>query len=149
MKVFALAFVVTTFFFSINTSAQLYKQAAGIRIGPSSPAIRTGLTYRYFLNESTAAQGILSFGDGIGIAGLYEKHRPLNIESLQWFYGGGGYFASIDKEAYIGATGIVGVDYRFSQLPLNISLDWKPELNLIGGVYFEGATVGFSARYIF
>ena len=53
------------------------------------------------------------------------------------------------SSSYIGAAGIVGLIYKFDQLPLNISLDWKPELNIITNVAFEGSAVGVSARFTF
>jgi hypothetical protein len=34
-------------------------------------------------------------------------------------------------------------------LPLNLSLDWKPELNIIDNINFEPAAVGFSIRFTF
>jgi hypothetical protein len=49
----------------------------------------------------------------------------------------------------IGAAGIIGLDYNFPNIPLNLSLDWKPELNLIEKIGFEASTVGFSVRYRF
>ncbi len=145
-----LSLLLILFLFTVVTSyAQDYKQAAGVRIGPSTPAIKTGLTYRYFLNDKSAIEGILSVTDGLGICGLYEIHNPLSVEHLSWFYGAGGYVAGSNKKSYIGGAGIVGLDYSFADLPLNISLDWKPELNIVPSLYFEGSTVGFSVRYIF
>ncbi len=45
--------------------------------------------------------------------------------------------------------GIVGLDYTFQQVPINLSIDWKPELNLVRSVNFEAATVGLSIRFVF
>ena len=88
--------------------------------------------------------------DGIGICALYEWHFPVtSVEHLQWFAGGGAYTAYRDKTAFVGAAGIVGVDYKFQDIPLNISIDWKPELNVIESVGFEASGVGFSARFTF
>jgi hypothetical protein len=42
----------------------------------------------------------------------------------------------------------LGLDYNFTNLPLNLSLDWKPELSLIRTVNFEPAAVGISARFV-
>ncbi len=135
--------------FSSNTFAQDYKQAVGIRISPATPAIKTGITYKYFLNESAAVEGILSLSNGLGVGALYELHNPVNIDNLQWFYGAGAYVASSDKISYVGAMGIIGLDYKFPDIPLNISIDWKPELNIAEHFGFEGSGVGFSARFTF
>ncbi|MEO5892845.1 MAG: hypothetical protein ABIQ31_21525 [Ferruginibacter sp.] len=135
---------------SFSLKAQEYKTAAGIRLGPNSPAIAPGFTVKHFLDEQHAVEGIVGINDGIGLCALYEWHRPIvAVEHLQWFVGGGAYAAYRSKTSYIGAAGIVGVDYKFQDIPLNISIDWKPELNLIESVGFEASGVGFSARFTF
>ena len=124
-----------------------YKDAIGIRIGPSSPAIQSGITYRHFLNETNALEGLLSLSNGFGICALYEVHKPLPVENVQWFVGVGGYVSSINSSNYFGGAGLVGIDYIFPSIPLNLSIDWKPELNLAPRVFFEESGVGFSIRY--
>jgi hypothetical protein len=132
-----------------NDGESGYRNALGIRLGPSAPAVKSGITYKHFLGNGKALEGILSFGDGFGICGLYEIHKPLATENLQWFIGFGGYAGVSNKITNVGAAGIVGLDYRFPNLPLNLSLDWKPELNLVQKLGFEGSTVGLSVRYVF
>jgi hypothetical protein len=126
-----------------------YRNAVGIRLGPSVPAVKSGITFKHFLASNNAIEGILSFGDGFAICGLYEIHKPIAAENLQWFIGFGGYAGFVNKVTSIGAAGIVGLDYNFTNIPLNLSLDWKPELNIIEKVGFEGSTVGLSVRYRF
>jgi len=67
---------------------------------------------------------------------------------LQWFYGGGGY-VGFGGDTNVGGMGIIGLDYKFNNAPLNLSLDWKPELNIISDINFEPAAIGFSARFTF
>ena len=135
---------------SFSLKAQEYKTAVGIRLGPSSPAIAPGFTIKHFLDEKHAVEGIVGINDGIGICGLYEWHFPVtSVEHLQWFAGAGAYAAYRSSTSYIGGAGIIGVDYKFPDIPLNISVDWKPELNLIESVGFEASGVGFSARFTF
>jgi len=126
-----------------------YRNAVGIRLGPSAPAVKSGITYKHFLNNNNALEGILSFGDGFTVCGLYEIHKPLATENLQWLIGFGAYAGVTNKITNVGAAGVVGLDYQFGGIPLNLTLDWKPELNLIEKVGFEGSTVGLSVRYIF
>ncbi|MEO6548589.1 MAG: hypothetical protein ABIN94_11340 [Ferruginibacter sp.] len=137
-------------FLSFRLMAQEYQTAVGIRLGPSSSAITPGFTVKHFLDEQHAIEGILGINDGVGLCGLYEWHKPIpSVEHLQWFIGAGGYAASRSKTTYIGAAGIVGIDYKFQEIPLNISIDWKPELNILTNVGFEASGVGFSARFTF
>jgi hypothetical protein len=145
-----LLFLIILACFSISTKAQEYKTAVGIRLGPNSAAIAPGFTVKHFLNEKHAVEGIIGFKDGVGICGLYEWYHPVNsVEHMQWFIGAGGYAAYRTKTAYIGGAGIVGLDYKFPEIPLNISIDWKPELNIVETVGFEASGVGFSARFTF
>jgi hypothetical protein len=139
-------------FFTTTAIAQesSYKNALGVRLGSSVPTVKSGITYKHVLANNNAIEGILSFGDGVGICALYEIHKPINsVENLQWFIGGGGYVGFNNSNSNIGAAGIVGLDYKFANIPLNLSLDWKPELNIISKVGFEASGVGFSARFTF
>ena len=135
---------------SIAATAQSYTTAAGIRLGPNTAAISPGLTIKHFISDNTALEGIVGINNGLGICALYEKHFGINaVENLQWYAGGGGYAAFRNKTSSIGVAGIIGLDYKFDQIPLNISLDWKPELNIISKVGFEASAVGVSARFTF
>ncbi|MEI8060488.1 MAG: hypothetical protein WCG67_10045 [Ferruginibacter sp.] len=150
MKKSLLLFVVTfTISLSIKAQDNGYKDAIGVRLGSSVPAIKSGITYKHFIGNN-AIEGILSFGDGVGFCGLYEIHKPLgNTENLQWLVGFGGYVGLNNSTSNVGAAGILGLDYKFAQIPLNITLDWKPELNIVTKVGFESSGIGFSARFTF
>jgi hypothetical protein len=137
---------------TLTTKAQTessYKNAIGVRLGSSVPAVKSGITYKHFFSNK-AVEGIVSFGDGLAICGLYEIHKPISAtENLQWFYGFGGYLGINNSNNNAGAAGIVGLDYKFANIPLNLTLDWKPELNIVSKVGFEASGVGFSARFTF
>lgn len=135
---------------ALSSKAQEYKTAVGIRLGPNSAAISPGFTIKHFLNETNAVEGIVGISNGIGLCALYEWHHPIEaVDHLHWFVGAGGYAAFRYSSSFIGAAGIAGLDYKFDQIPLNISIDWKPELNIITNVAFEGSAVGVSARFTF
>lgn len=131
-------------------SAQAYQKGIGIRLGPNSAAITAGFTGKYFLNEKAAVEGIIGINNGLGICGLYELHFPIDaVNNLSWFAGAGGYVAFRSSTTFVGGAGIIGLDYKFDEIPLNLSLDWKPELNLISKVAFESSGIGLSARFTF
>lgn len=125
-----------------------YHNAIGLRLGSSVPAIKSGITFKHFFGKS-AVEAILSFGDGTAICGLYEIHRPIALSNLQWFIGAGGYVGSASSTNQAGGAGIIGLDFKFPIVPLNLSLDWKPELNLVSKIGFQTAGIGFSARFTF
>ena len=95
-------------------------------------------------------EGIIGINDGVGICGLYEIHFPIEaVPNLQWFAGPGAYIAFRNSATSFGAAGVVGLDYKFEELPLNLTIDWKPELNIISQVAFESSGLGISVRYTF
>ncbi len=148
-------------------SAQDYKTAIGIRGG--SP---TGITVKHFLNSNAAIEGILGLHyRGIEIVGLYEIHATaFQIVGLNWYYGGGAHVGSYNGYRYyngygpgrkasnpyyrdeyfvsVGVDGIIGLEYNIPAIPINISIDLIPTINLLGfrGIGFNG---GLSARYRF
>ena len=145
---------------SLNTlSAQDYKTALGVRLSSSSAKVNNAVSIKHFINSKVAIEGLLSFGDPLAIGALVELHKPLAASGLTWFYGAGGYLAFEKKvntttqktvtDTNLGAQGVVGLDYKFTNVPLNISLDWKPELNIVSDINFEPAAIGFTARFTF
>ena len=134
--------------------AQDYKTALGLRLSSSDPAVNNSVSIKHFLNPKLAIEGLFTFDKRAAIGGLLEVHNPMSTPGLQWFYGAGAYIGfDSDKtntdRALMGAQGIVGLDYKFANLPLNLTLDWKPELNIIDNINFEPAAVGFSIRFTF
>ena len=147
----AIILLVAVILFSISSKAQnggSYHTALGVRLGSSVPAIKNGVTLKHFFGKN-AIEAILSFGDGTALCGLYEVHKPITTENLKWFIGAGGYISWNNATNNFGAAGIIGLDYKFPVIPLNLTLDWKPELNLVSKIGFEASGVGFSARFTF
>lgn len=139
-----LAFAIAAF----AATAQV-RHEAGVRLGSYDQVISTGFTYRYHFNENKAVEAILNLREHIALGAIYEVFKPINsVPNLQWFYGGGGYvgFSGFDNLGIIGAAGL---DYRFSEVPVNLTLDWKPELNFIEAVRFRASTVAVSVRFVF
>ena len=144
---------------AFTASSQSYKTAVGVRLSSSAPIVNNSISLKHFLNERHAVEALFSFGDPIALAGLYEVHKPFSTEGLQWFYGGGGYIGFVkewnpaknsnETEVNFGAQGVIGLDYKFANIPLNLSLDWKPELNLVSDINFEPAAVGLTVRFTF
>ena len=130
-----------------RAAAQEYKMALGIRLSTAQAVVNNSISFKYFLNENHALEGLMSF-DPFAIGALYEIHRPLGAAGFQWFYGGGAYVA-FAGESNFGAQGIIGLDYKFQTVPINLSLDWKPELNFVQDIFFEPAAIGFSIRFAF
>ena len=157
MKKYLLALSIL-FTVSAALSAQDYSNGIGLRGG-----IYNGVTFKHFLGEKSAVEGIVTTRwQGIAVTGLYELHRytAFDVDRLNWYYGFGGHIGfwngtytswGVSNTSYmvIGIDGILGIEYNFEELPINVSLDWKPAVNLIGysSLWVDGAA--FSVRYIF
>ncbi|MDP4264281.1 MAG: hypothetical protein Q8941_17255 [Bacteroidota bacterium] len=145
--------------FATAVSAQDYKTALGVRLSSSAAMVNNSISLKHFLNESTAIEALFSFGDPLALGAMVEIHKPFSTSGIQWFYGGGGYLGFVKTydanknkngtNTNFGAQGVLGLDYKFANLPLNLSLDWKPELNLVTDINFEPAAIGFTARFTF
>jgi hypothetical protein len=131
----------------LQVSAQDYRFAVGIRLSNSTPTLNNSITGKYFITEKSAVEGLISFGSRFGLGGLLEIYKPFSTEGLSWFFGGGAYVGFQDGDTYLGPTGIIGLDYKFQNIPLNLSLDWKPELDLIPDINFVPDAFALSVRF--
>lgn len=133
-------------FLALTSSAQSYKYGLGLRVASDQSILGTGASFKYFLNSHGAVEAIVGFRP-TSIGAMYAHHLPLGTPGLQWYFGGGalGSFHETDK---FGAMGVLGLDYTFNKAPVNISLDWKPELILARETGFEPAAVGLSVRFV-
>lgn len=133
-----------------HLSAQDYKVAIGVRFSSAAPTLSNSVSVKYFMNDRDALEGLVSFGTRFGIGGLFERHQLIGtIPAFTWFYGFGGYVGFQDNNAYIGPTGAIGLDYKFSNAPINLSLDWKPELDIVPAINFVPDAFGLTARFTF
>jgi hypothetical protein len=142
---------------STGASAQDYNTAIGLRGGWQS-----GLTIKHFLSGDAAVEGLLvAVWKGFEITGLYEIHaNAFGVNNLNWYYGAGAHINNFSSGPWygenenapsmtIGLDGIIGLEYNIREIPFNISVDWKPEFNLIGHSGLWGGDSAFSVRYTF
>jgi len=158
-KIFFALFTIAIISCFNSANAQDYKTAIGVRLSSSAAMVNNSISFKQFITEKTAIEGLVSFGDPLAIGALIEFHKPLAASGLKYYYGAGGYLGFVktynpnkninETDANLGAQGVIGLDYKFSNVPLNISLDWKPELNIVTDINFEPAAVGFTARFTF
>jgi hypothetical protein len=159
-------------FLTTTISAQTdYKTAIGLRLG-----YPTSITFKKFINDKAAFEltaGYRSYGYSYGlttdnikyysVSGSYQIHTPISsVAGLQWYYGGGvGVFLWTYPDYYTtlgvntGTTsfnifGLLGLDYKFEGLPINLSIDWAPTISLGGYASgFGGGNGALAARYTF
>jgi hypothetical protein len=146
-RILLIILLVTVTGFGYSVLAQDYKFGIGIRLSNASPTLNNAITAKYFFSSSQAMEGILSFGSRFGLGGLYQVHQPMQVKGLKWYYGVGGYVGFESNDVYLGPTGAIGLDYKFENIPLNLSLDWKPELDILPRIAFIPDAFGLSARF--
>ncbi|MCX6253866.1 MAG: hypothetical protein NTV31_05245 [Bacteroidia bacterium] len=157
MKKIIITFLIVFCLVSVSL-AQDYRTGIGLRGG-----FEYGLTIKHFTSEKSAYEFILaSRWRGFEITGLYEFHnQAFNVERLKWFLGFGGHIGFWNgtytrgwgepgtSYTVAGIDGILGLEYSFSEAPINIGIDWKPAFNFVGysGFWADGGAL--SIRYIF
>ena len=139
--------------------AQTYSTAIGFRGG-----LFSGITVKHAIGANKLVEGIVaSKWDGIAIIGLLEFQKQTTTDHLYWYWGFGGHVATYDRFRYydphsshyysgnfltVGVDGILGLEYQFKDIPLDLSVDVKPYIDFIDPIFniFDGAV---SARYYF
>ena len=149
-KLFLLAACLTISGILLNQKvmAQDYRLALGVRLSNNVPTLGSSISGKYFVTDKNAIEGLLAFGNRFGIGALLELHRPFQtVEGLSWYFGGGAYVGWEDSDTYLGPTGVIGLDYKFPSVPVNLSLDWKPELDILPAVNFVPEAFAVSIRF--
>jgi hypothetical protein len=133
-----------------------YKKAIGVKMYPSA------ISYKSFMTGSKAIEVLGYFTlDGLRTTVMIEKYSPFaNTDQLSWYIGYGGHLGIWSEEwkknnpthdagIALGVDGILGLDYKIKNAPLNLSLDWQPSFNFVGASYFESGWAGLGIRYTF
>jgi hypothetical protein len=130
-------------------SAIAQENTLGIRLTSGAE-----ISYQRLLNEKNRLE--LNFGWGwntTALTGFYQWVNPLT-EGLKWYIGPGaslGFYNNNGKNGTnIGIGGTIGIEYNFD-IPLQLSLDWRPMLNF-GGSYdsnYGSTNIGLGIRYRF
>ncbi len=164
MKKLSYLLIVLVLLISNETLAQSeYKAAVGLRVG-----IPVSASLKFFITEPGALEIHSGFWrDPVGhgftyfrAGAMYQHHFPIgDIAGFKWYVGGGAFveFYNYDNDYInepsstdIGLHAVGGVDYKFSNIPLNVSADWMPTVFLGSGPYgFRGTYASVAARYTF
>lgn len=151
-KVFVACFVLLVF--SVSAFAQKnsssYKTGIGIKFYPS------GVTLKHFVKENQALDFIGYFWQkGTRITGLYEIHKDISSSgNFKWYIGPGAHVGLYSSKYYnsgvsVGVDGVLGLDYKFKDAPINLSADWQPSFEFGDFEGFQAGWGGLSIRYTF
>lgn len=135
---------------SRSTNSSSYKTALGVKVWDGG-----GISLKHFFNDNNAGELIAYFWKrGMRLTGLYEIHGDISgATGLKWYIGPGAHVGFYDTRygdgAYIGIDGVLGLDYKFTGAPINVSLDWQPSFEFGDGRGFYGNWGGLGIRYTF
>lgn len=148
--------LIATFAIQLSSKAQGYDNAIGGRFGAAN-----GITFKTTLGDNKMLDLIANFRSNntynyFRVTGLYEVYKPIaNAGGLNYYYGIGGSIGSVkykpynSSDLYLSVDGVLGLDYKFADAPINVSLDWKPAIELTPDTDFDASGVGLSLRFTF
>lgn len=145
----------TVLLVSLPVFSQSYMTAGGLRLGTD-----WGLTVQQRIAKSTTLEGIIQSSfqrEEAMVTLLVEQHYPVVFRGLN-LYVGGGFHKGWNSQPVslenpngvkdpMGLTLIGGAELTIARL--NISYDFKPAVNIVGGdngIYIQS---GVSVRYVF
>ena len=126
----------------------------GLRLGGFS-----GISFRHLgVNSFGVEADFLSsyHSNWVILSLLAEKQIPLG-EGFTFDFGGGGFFGAHHDYPYdehydwgpsVGIEGMIGFDYYFNGIPLNVGLDLRPRFSFVNEPYWPW-DAGISLHYIF
>lgn len=144
----AILFCVSGSVFAQNTGSD-YQTAVGVKFYPGAVSVK------HFVSDKNAIEGLgYFFNRGFRFTGLFEIHSDINgAPGLKWYAGPGAHVGSF-KSKYgggfsFGIDGVLGLDYKLKDAPLNLSLDWQPSLEIASKSEkgFTGNWGGLAIRY--
>lgn len=112
------------------------ENAMGVRVGANN-GLRVELSYQHYLSEAHHRRLEFGFGyedvdnfETIKLIGMYQYVAKLT-GNYNWYAGVGGGLAAfkteiLDDEVVL-ASGVVGIEYNPTYMPLLFSLDFRPE----------------------
>jgi len=142
-------------------SQEISKNALGLRLG-SNDGFGGELSYQRALGSNNRLEVDLGFRnsndtDAIKLVGLYQW--VWNIDGgFNWYAGAGAGLASWSHDhhdskssgTYFLGAGNIGIEYGFDEVPILLSLDYRPEFYFGDGFDDSfGSDIAFGIRYKF
>jgi hypothetical protein len=146
-KVFLAFSFMAASMFSINAQ-EISDHAIGLRFGGGN-GIGGEITYQKSLSENNRLEinlGLANEFTDFKATGLYEWVWQLE-DKFNWYAGVGGGIVSANETGIYGA-GVVGIEYNFDA-PILISLDYRPEIGIAGGLSGVNSDIALAVRYQF
>lgn len=159
LLIFLICFLLNDF----QANGQRYGSALGLRLGNSDINRTVGLSLQQRVMERVTIEGILQtdFSRNSTLSVLAQKHHPIISKRFNYYYGAGLSFGNEESfvknpstkeiihtygNATTGVDLIAGIEMTLANAV--ISLDYKPNINLVGREEFYRGQVGLSVRTV-
>ncbi|TRX40875.1 outer membrane insertion C- signal [Flavobacterium restrictum] len=125
-------------------------QEVGIRFGDVAGGNDVAVDGVFSSGKFSRIHADISFGNGgVGADALWDfVYKPIDGDNLNW-YAGVGPSAFIGDNFLLGASGEVGLEYRFEGAPIALGVDWRPTLWIVENTDFHAGGFGLNVRYVF
>ncbi|MCB0650509.1 MAG: hypothetical protein KDC85_04475 [Saprospiraceae bacterium] len=136
---------------SFQLASQSYDISMGVRLGTDK-----GITYKQRIAKRVTLEGIIQSSfqrEEAMVTLLAEKHMPFITRRVN-FYTGGGFHkgwlsipeSNLPVKDPFGVTLIAGLEFTAARI--NVSWDFKPAINIVGGEKRIYSQTGVSVRYV-
>ncbi len=136
---------------ALVTGGFLYSNAqeVGIRFGGTNGAGGAAIDGVFGEGPGRFHADLGFYDGGVGIDFLWDfLYKPLRGEVFNWYLGVGP-TTYIGDDFWLGASGEIGLEYRFNSVPVALGIDWRPTLWVVEETKFGADTFGLNARFIF
>ncbi len=145
------SFTVLILFLTTSFFSQNYKMALGFKggyPGYGSLNAKKSISNSDYLEASIGGFGRYPYNVGFNVQIDYERMQALE-EGFSFYYGGGVLLGLTSSIFHLAPKALLGLEYNFEDLPLNISIDTGPYLFVspkIGFIWGGGLALRYAIR---
>jgi hypothetical protein len=142
------------FLLSLALTVSVFAQRKGMGIGYTTALgakfYPAAFTIKQKIVPNVMLEGLMYFWNGARVTGLVEWHHNIQgLPGLRWYAGPGVHLQFNETSSnYFGIDGVVGLDWKIKNVPINLSLDWQPSFDFTNNNNFKGEFGGLSIRYV-
>lgn len=145
------SFTVLILFLTTSFFSQNYKMALGFKggyPGYGSLNAKKSISNSDYLEASIGGFGRYPYNVGFNVQIDYERMQALE-DGFSFYYGGGVLLGLTSSFVHLAPKALLGLEYNFEDLPLNISIDTGPYLFVspkIGFIWGGGLALRYAIR---
>ena len=135
--------------FTLSTFVFASAQELGIRFGGTNGGGGAAIDAVFGPGAGRIHLDAGFYKSGVGVDALWDfLYKPLGSEAFNWYLGVGP-SVTIGDNFWLGASGEIGLEYRFKSTPISIGADWRPTMWIIDETKFGADSFGLNVRYRF